>query len=289
MVYVVLLYGDGWAFLLEKMASRLHQLQIQQPLLVIAIGKGAAEACDSLASKTNNERGSAKVICWKPATESQVHRFTGINALLHLGVDVIYVDMDTFFIRDPTHRILTGGLDKDAVFARHADADCLNIGVFYMRASGDTAIWMSQFIAWYHEHPFEVDQRGLHIFSGLPSEKLAVAYLPEDIVEIKAGVLDDINEVVIGSIGWSGTLHRMLIFHWCQRPLEEKKQELINSYDAASSLQPHNMPLALALSIASDSIEVGQLTASPWREVAVLKTILMKYRKDQLPAREPCW
>lgn len=27
----------------------------------------------------------------------------------------------------------------------------------------------SRFLAWYHDHPFEIDQRGLHVFLGLPA------------------------------------------------------------------------------------------------------------------------
>lgn len=47
----------------------------------------------------------------------------------------IYLDMDTFLLRDPTKRFKAaaeGGWD--ALFSRHADADCINIGVFYLKA-----------------------------------------------------------------------------------------------------------------------------------------------------------
>merc|ERR1719221_2376801 len=136
--------------------------------------------------------------------------------MLHLGIDVLYMDMDTYLIRDPAPRVLQQvksgekGL-REALFARHADADCINIGVFFLRAGARMAIWLSQFLAWYHDHPFEIDQRGLHVFLRLPSEKLRVAYTPEDLVHIHGGVLDDVNEVVIGDLGWVGELSRMLI------------------------------------------------------------------------------
>merc|ERR1711920_568162 len=121
-----------------------------------------------------------------------------MNMLLHLGIDFIYMDMDTFLLRDPTPRLLAQAEGLEALFASHADADCINIGVFYIRSTPNTAVWLSQFLAWYHDHPYEVDQRGLHVFLRLPAETLRVAYPPKDLVHVRAGILDDINEVVIG-------------------------------------------------------------------------------------------
>ena len=106
----------------------LAQLKVAYPLLVIAIGDDAASACRKLAS-AEASTADVQVICWMPDTMSQVHRFTCIHGLLHLGIDVLYTDMDTFWLRDPTHRILSSASDWDALFARHGDADCINIGV----------------------------------------------------------------------------------------------------------------------------------------------------------------
>eukprot|EP00931_Biecheleriopsis_adriatica_P107275 TRINITY_DN81622_c0_g1_i1.p1 TRINITY_DN81622_c0_g1~~TRINITY_DN81622_c0_g1_i1.p1 ORF type:complete len:690 (+),score=138.74 TRINITY_DN81622_c0_g1_i1:74-2143(+) len=283
LAYVVLLYGKAWARLLERLAGRMSQLDIAHPLLVIAIGKEAAAACRKLARGAGSSRPH-DVVCWTPDTESQVHRFTGVHALLHLGVDVLYLDMDTFLLRDPTPRILASAEGWDALFARHADADCINIGIFYIRANGKTAVWMSQFLAWYHDHPFEIDQRGLHIFLGLPARELSIAYAPDDLVKIRGGVLDDVNEVVIGDVTWAGSLPKMLIFHWCHRPLEQKEQEINLAYDAADSLEPHNLPLSLAMSVAS-----GANPGSAWAKVLSARIVLDGYKALQPPIRTPCW
>ena len=127
LAYVVLLYGGAWAYLLARLVRHLSQLQVVHPLLVIAIGEDAANACREQASAETSV-ADVQVICWIPDTMSQVHRFTCIHGLLHLGIDVLYTDMDTFWLRDPTRRILSSASDWDTLFARHGDADCINIG-----------------------------------------------------------------------------------------------------------------------------------------------------------------
>ncbi|CAE7220896.1 unnamed protein product [Symbiodinium sp. CCMP2592] len=282
LAYVVLLYGGNWAYLLERLARHLFHLKVLHPLLVIAIGEDAANTCRELMS--GESMHSTHVICWMPDTMSQVHRFTCIHGLLHLGIDVLYTDMDTFWLRDPTSRILASAEGWDALFARHGDADCVNIGVFYLRASGRTALWMSQFIAWYHDHPFEIDQRGLHVFLGLPTQRMKVAFLPEDLVQIRGSVLEDRNEVVIGDIGWAGLLPRMLIFHWCHRPIELKEKEINIAYDAHEALLDHNLPVSLAVSVMA-----GAMPRTPWAYAFKFRVVLDQYIKKLSDEREACW
>lgn len=285
LVYVVLLYGEAWARLLVRLAQRLHrQLRVPHPLFVIAIGEDAAESCKNLSDERRNEPSMPAVICWTPHSQSQVHRFTAIHALIHLGIDIIYVDMDTFMVQDPTPRILTSAVGFDALFARHADADCVNIGVFYLRASARTAVWLSQFLTWYHDHPFEIDQRGLHVFLGLPAKQMKVAYPPEDLVSVQGDVLEDVNEVVIGDVGWHGNLSRLLIFHWCHRPIYQKEEEITAAYDAGDVAAIHGLPLSLAL----EAVHSAPRQAA-WVKVLRLRAIFEVYRKDAPPERIPCW
>mmetsp|Transcript_111193 Transcript_111193/g.346566 ORF Transcript_111193/g.346566 Transcript_111193/m.346566 type:complete len:144 (+) Transcript_111193:88-519(+) len=143
---------------------------------------------------------------------------------------------------------------------------------------------MSQYLAWYHDHPFEIDQRGLHVFLRLPAEQLSIAYAPADLVEVRSGVLDDVNEVVIGDVGWHGHLSRMLIFHWCHRPIEQKEEELAAAYDAADAAEAHGLSLAAALDVAATAKE-----GTGWAKVLRLRAIFEFYEKDAPPKREPCW
>eukprot|EP00438_Fugacium_kawagutii_P031667 Skav232896 [mRNA] locus=scaffold1477:50884:52746:- [translate_table: standard] len=100
---------------------------------------------------------------------------------------------------------------------------------------------MSQFLVWYHDHPFEIDQRGLHVFLGLPAQAVKVANVPDDLVVLLGG--SGSAEVVIGSIGWVGSLNQMLVFHWCHVQLKMKVHEMTFAYKAADALEDHELPL----------------------------------------------
>lgn len=45
---------------------------------------------------------------------------------------------DTFLLRDPTKRFEAAAQNWDALFARHGDGDCINIGIFYIKAGPGT-------------------------------------------------------------------------------------------------------------------------------------------------------
>lgn len=52
--------------------------------------------------------------------------------------DVDNQPQDTFLLRDPTKRFEAAAQDWDALFARHGDGDCINIGIFYIKAGPGT-------------------------------------------------------------------------------------------------------------------------------------------------------
>ncbi|CAE8606077.1 unnamed protein product, partial [Polarella glacialis] len=198
-VALTLLYGSSWSVLLGRTVRHLGRLGFSWPLLVVSIGNDAYQACRRLA-RASNSIDMPKVTCWRPDTQSQVHRFTIIHILLHLGVDVFYFDMDTFFFRNPLPEILgkAGREGLDTIWSTHGDGDCVNIGVFYIRSTWRTTIWFSQFLDWYHDHQYEIDQRGLDVLLGsprrIPEGQLDISFPPTQLQKVKVGVLDDFNK-----------------------------------------------------------------------------------------------
>lgn len=297
-VALLLLYGSKWSALLPRVIRHLENLGFAWPLLVVSIGDAALHACrtarDRAAHGRFGENRSLQIACWRPNTESQVHRFTITHVLLHLGVDVFYFDMDTFFIRNPLPLVLSQvGRDRlDALFASHADGDCINIGLFHLRATGRGAVWFSQFLQWYHDHQYEIDQRGLDVLLGSPRRQpfsdLGVSYPPRSLAPIRAGALDDVNDVVIGYIGWSGEVARMAVFHWCNLPLERKWKEIAIVYDAAEAIEGL-VPIYVALGAVSSR---AHLPSGPWAQVHEAWKVFDAYRLPAPPERTPetrCW
>eukprot|EP00928_Gymnodinium_smaydae_P010844 TRINITY_DN14083_c0_g1_i1.p1 TRINITY_DN14083_c0_g1~~TRINITY_DN14083_c0_g1_i1.p1 ORF type:complete len:730 (+),score=116.57 TRINITY_DN14083_c0_g1_i1:53-2242(+) len=251
LVALTLLYGSSWSPLFVRILRHLHALGFQPPLLVVSIGKEAFRACRS-ATQMSAEWTSPRVACWRPDTASQVHRFTIIHILLHLGIDTFYFDMDTFFFRNPLPSVFAqvSRNSLDTLFSSHADGDCINIGVFYIRSTIRSTVWFSQFLEYYHDHQYECDQRTLNVFLGYPlrssESKLGISFRPRNLAPIRADVLEDWNRFTIGWIGWAGAIERMLCFHWCNIPLERKWRELDAVYAAAEAVRG-SMPIDAAL------------------------------------------
>eukprot|EP00439_Symbiodinium_sp_Y106_P015152 s2875_g2.t1 len=143
-VALTLLYGSSWIHLLERTVLHLERLHFAWPLLVVSIGKDAFKACRRLQQKSS----SVRVGCWRPNTPSQVHRFTIIHILLHVGVDIFYFDMDTFFLNNPLPTLLSQAHKgkHETMFSGHGDGDCINIGVFYIKATFRMTEWFSRFL-----------------------------------------------------------------------------------------------------------------------------------------------
>ncbi|CAE7491638.1 unnamed protein product [Symbiodinium natans] len=143
-VALTLLYGSSWIHLLERTVLHLERLQFAWPLLVVSIGKDAFKACQQLQRKSS----SVRVGCWRPNTPSQVHRFTIIHILLHLGVDVFYFDMDTFFLKNPLPALLSQVRrgKYEILFSGHGDGDCVAAPFHYpalLTYSGDWSLLLS--------------------------------------------------------------------------------------------------------------------------------------------------
>jgi hypothetical protein len=206
-ILMTLLYGDKWADLLHMFLKRRWGFG-HEHILVVAIGDDALKAC-----LDGQQKG--RVECWSPNAESQIHRFTIIQIMLHLGVDVMFFDMDTFMFQDPYTLLANTAAENntDVIFASHADGDCVNIGVFYMRSSSEVSRWFESFLDWYYKHSYEIDQRGFNAFLR-HSKKIGVSFMPSDLPEVSHTVLDDVNEVTIMKLGWTGSYENMHIAHW---------------------------------------------------------------------------
>lgn len=129
----------------------------------------------------------------------------------------------------------------------------------------------------------EIDQRGLQVFLGIPSKQVRIAFPPEHLPKLRAELIDDVNEVVIGDVGWHGDLNRMLIFHWCHRPIESKVAEMEAAYIAADAVESFGLPVSVAL---TSALSTG---TGPWEKVYNFRRILERYRTPEPPKREPCW
>lgn len=150
------------------------------------------------------------------------------------------------------------------LFSTHYDADCINNGFLYVRATNTTARWLFKFFSWYYKHTYENIQRGMNVFLNHSDgiRRKGVSNVPADIPKVRYGILDAANRFpgYCGK-GWKGRFMDMVLFHWCAASFEEKWQDLNELYRAA----------------ASDDF------------VGTAEQIMEKHRLDEEPVKRQCW
>eukprot|EP00927_Polykrikos_kofoidii_P066634 TRINITY_DN62197_c0_g1_i1.p1 TRINITY_DN62197_c0_g1~~TRINITY_DN62197_c0_g1_i1.p1 ORF type:complete len:455 (-),score=59.94 TRINITY_DN62197_c0_g1_i1:347-1678(-) len=155
----------------------------------------------------------------RPYDVNNYAKFFLLPLLLSLGVDVTWLDLDIFLLRDPTERLLAQAYGRDGFIAAdvlttdHFDLRSLNHGVFFIKASDRTLTFVLRYIAWLHENPFAHDQNGWDAFLGHSVRHEARVRRVES---VRSGILDVEHEFVTLT-AWSGSmsdLHRVQLLHF---------------------------------------------------------------------------
>jgi len=184
--------------------------------------------CETIAKERDAE---ASLLCVHVFTEfaraydhNNKAKFYLFPILLSLGMDVAWLDLDVFVIRDPTSQLLAQAygtqpnsgvrpLDRqpqsqgplDVVVTDHFDMYCLNHGVFMVRASDRSLLWLLEYIRWMHWYPFGHDQNGWDAFLGhsIVEPQVPPGLRTDPWRNASYGVLDTHTEYLTLT-GWAG-------------------------------------------------------------------------------------
>lgn len=99
-------------------------------------------------------------------TPSILNKFTIPLVLLHLGVDVFWLDFDIFLLQEPTSMVLEVAEKKYAdllVSGSFAD-DCICSGLVFFRATPVITRWLLILLSWMYEHVYTHDQQSFSAF-----------------------------------------------------------------------------------------------------------------------------
>lgn len=298
LVGVTFVWGKRWAPLVPYFMAWASRLRLS--VIVVAMGEACRTACEASA-KALGGASSSGLACWDPLYTgpgsadpkhaehgSILQRHAIVHILLHLGVDVMAFDFDTFFFEDPRPRLeeLAEAERADVLMTRHLDADCLNMGLLYVRASSRTAEWYTRYLTWLHQHPYEREQRGANALLGFTRQ--AVSFPPRALPPVRAVALDDGNEFASSRGGWLGDWAQLRFFHWVN-PVETysnwgdiKTHDLQALYEVAlhptTDLAPANGSLAVFL---------GQLPLASL--LAPVRGVMESMMVPSLPERQVCW
>eukprot|EP00928_Gymnodinium_smaydae_P004371 TRINITY_DN11495_c0_g1_i2.p1 TRINITY_DN11495_c0_g1~~TRINITY_DN11495_c0_g1_i2.p1 ORF type:complete len:829 (+),score=218.42 TRINITY_DN11495_c0_g1_i2:29-2488(+) len=294
-VGVTFVWGEKWASLVPSFVGWASRLALG--VVVVAMGQACRNACETAVAAHGGTESSG-VACWDPLREdaegsraergSILQRHAMVHLLLHLGVDALAFDFDTFFFGDPRTYLEAKAEAEgaDILMARHLDADCLNMGFMYVQASSRTADWYGRYLAWLHQHTYEREQRGINALTGFT--KQSVSFAPKDMPPVRAASLDDSNEFASSRGGWLGDWGRLRFFHWVN-PMQTqtgwsdiKVKDLRALYAAA--LRPDT-----DLGLSGGSLALLLAYSPVGTALHEAKLIMESMRVPELPVRQECW
>jgi len=99
-------------------------------------------------------------------------KFEPILLMLRLGVTTMWVDADTWFLKDPTPHLqeLLKANDVDILTTEHFSASSINNGIALMKSNERTLRWYLAYLRWTFYYAFGQDQNGweTHLCSSSP-------------------------------------------------------------------------------------------------------------------------
>lgn len=170
--------------------------------------------------------------CVRGGRRSYLNKFGLPLVFLNLGVDVLYLDADTFLMQNPTPTLLRRLRETNTdmlVSASFADA-CICSGIIYWGATETVRNWLFLLLSWMYEH-YRVDDQ--NILSALLQhgdvenlthpELLSVelkfqrSFLPS-LPKPRWAILDPVVQFAharaLDTTGWTGDWEDMVIFHF---------------------------------------------------------------------------
>ncbi|CAD7942142.1 unnamed protein product [Amoebophrya sp. A120] len=138
------------------------------------------------AARPSRQHGSAtsatlKGRCFRGYSKA-LGKFSLSLVLLQLGYDVLYLDFDTYLLRNPTPflRHLTEGNNNDVEMLVGGSIfdDCINNGVYYLRSTLRTQEWLGRMFKYLYDRPYLVDQK---CFSAFLGSNAAYERVPEEV------------------------------------------------------------------------------------------------------------
>jgi len=273
-VFLTMGFGNIEGQWLQSFLLRALDVRMQR-LIFVTPDKAWLLMCEKIRQTRAAERRLLCIRCFTPHARPYDHnnkaKFYLLPILLSLGVDIAWLDLDIFVFKDPTWRLLEQayrgpGQSKDVVVTDHFDEHCLNHGVFMVRSSDRSLLWVLRYIEWLHWYPFGHDQNGWDAFlrHSIVEPQLPAALHTDAAINVSYGILSTELEYVTLT-GWAGPLYdrsAALLLHFTTTQgisFKEKKRRLMNLFNATGRRVAEEVP------------DVRRLHMATWKELARLR------------------
>ena len=213
-IFVTLVWGR-LAKYIPDFAQRMEAFGLKT--MIFCLDDAARSAC----------RGSELITCVSGNSKGFFAKFTLTAVLLHKGFDVVMMDFDVVFFKDPRQAIIDSAKNACIMVSRSFGDACMNIGLFYVKAGKVQHQFVIHLIHWLWYHPYDHDQVAFQSLLESDIQTLHksdvrwpywdhLLWLREQ--GLKAGVLDPYNKFVTSRVyhfdGWTGDIHEIVAFHF---------------------------------------------------------------------------
>ncbi|CAK9075510.1 Hypothetical protein SCF082_LOCUS36575 [Durusdinium trenchii] len=288
-LYITMVFGPRYVPYIQRFVHRAEAFGISN-LVLFCLDDAALDTCLSLG------RGDRCV----PGTPSILNKFTLPLIYLWLNIDVFWLDFDIFLLQDPTPFILGEAQWRSVdllVSGSFAD-DCICSGLVFFKATKVVAEWLLLLLSWMYEHVYTHDQQAFSAFlAGRPDEDNSTS--PESISSSKLfklylepvvprwALLDPVNEFVsarvLNTTGWTGTMEKLVIFHFLHGDSEVNRDHTAYGWNAHSGFDGGtSLPLLDVFYNQSDD-QVYREPLRPKQFNKVLQQALLASRRTERP------
>lgn len=211
-VILTVVWGERLAKYLPGWLERASALGHGGRTLVFCLSTAAAREC--AAAHKHPE------LCVEGGLRTVYNKLALISVVVHAGLDAVFFDFDTVFLKDPLPLIIEAARDAEVLVSRDFGSECLNIGVLYAKAHEDSAEFFSGLLIWLWYHPYEFDQNALMGFLGLRNLTQEQVFGRQVVKIPRWGILDPVNAFITnivyksGTEGWTGELEGIAVYHF---------------------------------------------------------------------------
>eukprot|EP00971_Amphidinium_carterae_P317441 6310956-Amphidinium_carterae.1 len=161
LVRVTVAFGEQWLKVMLASWARWRALGLAASIYVV-MDEAAVEMCNLF-----------HFVCVSMPSPTILHKYTITTFAMHLGVDILYADLDAVPVGPhPLATLRAAVSEHEQQFGKQVDLavsthnyDCLNAGFWLARASDTTASFFVHLLGYLYEHWYENDQRAFNAFA----------------------------------------------------------------------------------------------------------------------------
>ncbi|TEB14919.1 hypothetical protein C9890_0639 [Perkinsus sp. BL_2016] len=225
LVYIAAVYGRYGKFMRKWYNKTAKEVGF---VVILALDEEAEQACTEI------------YVCLKLSgvlPKSVISKFVVAEIFLQEGFDVVLVDIDTWFFKDPTQRLLEAGGEVDVVVPMFYLTDNLNPYIVYYKASEGGRKIVSDLKQWLYVNPFGEEHLAFDAVLGHRAWDVYIKkyqdasnlswFFSHHKFEVKFFILDSKSQFVSAD-GWIGSETDIKIFHFWGA--NESVEDLFNCF-----------------------------------------------------------